>query len=49
VPPNTPGAVHFQQSQQSLFILDKDGSRIYYDLDADGNRTGRVTNLHGIC
>ena len=39
VPPNTPGAVHFQQS---LIILDKEGKRIRYDLDAEGNRTGRV-------
>jgi hypothetical protein len=39
VPPNTPGAVHFQQS---LIILDKEGKRIRYDLDAEGNRVGRV-------
>ena len=46
VPPNTPGAVHFQQS---LMILDEDGKRIRYELDADGNRLFRITNLDGIC
>jgi len=46
VPPRTPGAVHFQQS---LMILDEDGKRIRYELDADGNRTHRVTDLEGIC
>jgi hypothetical protein len=46
VPPGTPGAVHFQQS---LIILDEDGKRIRYELDNDGHRTGRVTNLDGIC
>jgi|RhiMethySRZTD1v2_1073278.scaffolds.fasta_scaffold499295_1 hypothetical protein len=39
VPPNTPGAVHFQQS---LAILDADGKVIRYELDADGNRIRRV-------
>ena len=46
VPPDTPGAVHFQQS---LMILDEDGKRIRYELDADGNRLFRITNLDGIC
>lgn len=46
VPPGSPGAVHFQQS---LFVLDEDGNRIRYELDADGNRTGRVKDLNGIC
>ena len=46
VPPDTPGAVHFQQS---LIILDEDGKRIRYELDADGNRLFRITNLDGIC
>ena len=45
VPPDTPGAVHFQQS---LIILDEDGKRIRYELDADGNRLFRITNLDGI-
>jgi hypothetical protein len=39
VPPNTPGAVHFQQS---LAILDAEGKVIRYELDADGNRIRRV-------
>lgn len=46
VPPSTPGALQFQQS---LFILDEQGQRIRYDLDADGNRLRRITNLDGIC
>ena len=46
VPPDTPGAVHFQQS---LMILDEDGKRIRYELDADGTRLFRITNLDGIC
>jgi len=46
VPPDTPGAVHFQQS---LIILDEDGKRIRYELDADGNRLFRITNRDGIC
>ena len=46
VPPDSPGAIHFQQS---LFILDEEGKRIRYDLDADGNRVRRVTDLDGIC
>ena len=46
VPPDTPGAVHFQQS---LIILDENGKRIRYELDADGNRLFRITNLDGIC
>ena len=46
VPPDTPGAVHFQQS---LIILDEDGKRIRYELDTDGNRLFRITNLDGIC
>ena len=46
VPPDTPGAVHFQQS---LIILDAEGKRIRYELDADGNRLFRITNLEGIC
>lgn len=41
VPPNTPGAVHFQQS---LIILDDAGKRIRYDLDEEGNRLRRVAN-----
>jgi hypothetical protein len=39
VPPNTPGAVHFQQS---LTILDAQGEVIRYELDSDGNRARRV-------
>ncbi len=39
VPPGSPGAAHFQQS---LSILDEEGNRIRYELDADGNRSGRV-------
>ncbi len=46
VPPRTPGAIHFQQS---LMILDEQGQRVRYELDADGSRTGRVTNLEEIC
>jgi hypothetical protein len=46
VPPDTPGAIHFQQS---LFILDEEGKRIRYELDADGNRVRRVTDLDGVC
>jgi hypothetical protein len=46
VPRDTPGAVHFQQS---LIILDEEGKRIRYELDADGNRAFRITNLDGIC
>jgi hypothetical protein len=38
VPPNTPGAFHFQQS---LSILDDKGQVIRYALDNDGNRAGR--------
>jgi hypothetical protein len=38
VPPNTPGAFHFQQS---LSILDEKGQVIRYTLDNDGNRAGR--------
>jgi hypothetical protein len=30
-------------------ILDEDGKRIRYELDADGNRLFRITNLDGIC
>ena len=45
VPPSTPGALHFQQS---LMILDKEGKRIRYELDADGNRLFRI-NLDGRC
>lgn len=41
VPPNTPGAVHFQQS---LVILDEEGKRIRYELDPDGNRLHRILN-----
>lgn len=46
VPPGTPGAVHFQQS---LIILDEAGVRVRYELDADGNQTGQVTDFTGIC
>lgn len=46
VPPDTPGAVHFQQS---LIVLDEEGSRIRYELDTDGNRSGRIKDLTGIC
>ena len=42
VPVNSPGAVHFLQS---LLVLDEKGDRIRYDIDADGNRTGRTTNF----
>jgi len=45
VPPGTPGALHFQQS---LMILDEEGKRIRYELDADGNRLSRI-NLEGRC
>jgi hypothetical protein len=40
IPPNapTPGAVLFIQS---LSILDEEGRRIRYELDADGNRTDK--------
>lgn len=44
VPPNTPGALHFQQS---LMILDEQGKRIRYGIDANGDRTTRITNLDG--
>ena len=46
VPPNSPGALHFQQS---LVILDEEGKRIRYELDADGNRSFRIKDLTGIC
>ena len=46
VPPNSPGALHFQQS---LVILDEQGQRIRYELDADGNRSHRIKDLTGIC
>ena len=39
VPPGSPGAVHFQQS---LYMLDEEGKRVRYELDGEGNRTGRV-------
>jgi len=45
VPPDTPGAVHFQQS---LSILDDDGVRIRYELDWDGNRAKRVAVEPGL-
>ena len=38
-PPNTPGALHFQQS---LYILDEQGKRIRYDIDDNGDRTTRA-------
>jgi hypothetical protein len=38
--------VHFQQS---LIILDEAGVRVRYELDADGNQTGQVTDFTGIC
>ncbi len=46
VPPESPGAVHFQQS---LMILDADGQRIRYEQDDDGVRTTRIMDLTGIC
>ena len=45
VPPDTPGAVHFQQS---LSILDEAGVRIRYELDWDGNRAKRVAVEPGL-
>ena len=45
-PANTPGAIHFQQS---LIILDDEGKRIRYELDSEGNRLSRITNMDGIC
>lgn len=39
VPPNTPGALHFQQSLQ---ILDEQGKRIRYNIDDNGDRTTRA-------
>jgi hypothetical protein len=45
-PASAPGALHFQQS---LMILDEDGKRIRYDIDDNGDRTTRITNLDGIC
>ena len=45
-PPNSPGAMHFQQS---LGIIDEAGNRIRYELDDDGNRSGRILDLDGIC
>ena len=38
-PPNTGGLVLFQMS---LVILDENGKRIRYQVDDEGNRTGRV-------
>jgi hypothetical protein len=40
VPPNTPGAVHFQQS---LTILDDKGERVRYKIEQDGSRGARET------
>jgi hypothetical protein len=40
VPPNTPGALHFQQS---LTILDDKGERIRYRIEPDGSRGARET------
>lgn len=39
VPPDAPGAVHFQQS---LVVLDAAGTPVRYELDTDGNRIRRV-------
>ena len=39
VPPNTPGALHFQQSLQ---ILDDQGKRIRYNVDDNGDRSTRA-------
>jgi hypothetical protein len=39
VPPNTPGALHFQQSLQ---ILDEQGKRIRYNVDENGDRSTRA-------
>jgi hypothetical protein len=44
VPPNSPGALLFLQS---LYILDEQGKRIRYAIDADGNRTTRLPNVEG--
>jgi len=37
-----PGAAPPLQFQQSLRVLDEDGERIRYNINADGQRTGRV-------
>ena len=42
VPPGWPPPGDFQQS---LVILDEQGNRIRYNLDADGNRTTRVRDV----
>jgi len=39
VPPNTPGALHFQQSLQ---VLDEQGKRIRYNVDENGDRSTRA-------
>jgi hypothetical protein len=39
VPPNTPGALNFQQSLQ---ILDEQGKRIRYNVDENGDRSTRA-------
>jgi hypothetical protein len=44
VPPNTPGALHYQQS---LMVLDEQGKRIRYDIDDNGDRTTRIQNPGG--
>ena len=46
VPPGSPGAVHFQQS---LYMLDEEGKRVRYELDGEGNRTGRVQYPERAC
>ena len=42
VPPDSPGAVHFQQS---LMILDDKGERIRYLIERDGTRGARDTGF----
>jgi hypothetical protein len=39
-----PGAAPPQEFQQSLVILDADGKRVRFELDANGNRVSRVPN-----
>jgi hypothetical protein len=39
VPPNTPGALQFQQSLQ---VLDEEGKRIRYNIDDNADRTTRA-------
>jgi hypothetical protein len=45
VPPDSPGAVHFQQS---LTILDEKGERVRYMINPDGSRGARDTGYDPI-